>query len=262
MPDAPTSPGENRRVLPASHPVVPEEQFTHPSRRKRRLFEESDMDWENYRPILDVALAELSSPEFLLELGTALYLDRSLGANRPPATLDLTPLLSYRLFSRSLAQSRLRHIARLEPWLASRSDWLTTLQALEQIQVPGIPVPPPVGAGRNVRLQDCWRSADDFVILGATPETVRQLRRYFRWECCPQPLRDWQEHGLLPVPMGGNTPGKQAKLVFFDENQRVVAECEVLDSEGFLRRGALELPQPGLATVQNGQRVVIESIFR
>ena len=38
VPDMPTSPGENNRVLPSSHPRVPEEQILQPSTRTRRLF--------------------------------------------------------------------------------------------------------------------------------------------------------------------------------------------------------------------------------
>jgi hypothetical protein len=36
----------------------------------------------------------------------------------------------------------------------------------------------------------------------------------------------------------------------------------VLDGEGFPRLGALELPVPGLITSQDGEKIVIESIFR
>ncbi len=38
VPDLPTSPGENNRVLPPSHPRVPEEQILQLSRRTRRLY--------------------------------------------------------------------------------------------------------------------------------------------------------------------------------------------------------------------------------
>jgi hypothetical protein len=262
VPDFPTSPGENRRILPAPHGIVPEEQFTHPTRRNRRLFEGQGIDWEQHKPVLEVALAEIGSHAFLLELGTALYLDRSLGSSRPAATLDLTPLLSYRLFSRNVARSRLGQIGRLECSLTHRADWPETLEALEKMPVQGIPVPPPAGPGRNIRLQDCWRSADDYLILAATAETVRQLRSHFRWERCPEPLRTWHEHKLLPVPMPGSVPGQPTKLLFFDDHQRVIAECEVLDGEGFPRLGALELPVPGLITSQDGEKIVIESIFR
>ncbi len=38
IPDLPTSPGENMRVLPPSHPRVPEEQITQSARRSRQLY--------------------------------------------------------------------------------------------------------------------------------------------------------------------------------------------------------------------------------
>src|SRR5262249_16067607 len=38
VPNLPTSPGENNRVLPPSHPRVPEEQILQPARRTKRLY--------------------------------------------------------------------------------------------------------------------------------------------------------------------------------------------------------------------------------
>src|SRR5262249_10790014 len=70
VPDAPTSPGENRRLLPAPHRAVPEEQLNQPGRRKRRLFAERPIDWQAYRNLLSICLEELGHPDMLLELGT------------------------------------------------------------------------------------------------------------------------------------------------------------------------------------------------
>src|SRR5262249_10169224 len=44
VPDAPTSPGENARVLPPPHSRVPEEQILHPGRRQRRLYADEPLD--------------------------------------------------------------------------------------------------------------------------------------------------------------------------------------------------------------------------
>jgi hypothetical protein len=260
VPDAPTSPGENRRILPAPHQAVPEIQLTQIGRRTKRLFDQG-IDFDTQRDVLVVALQEFNEPELLLELGTALYLDRPFGSARPPATLDLTPLLSYQLFSRNVVRSRLRRIGKLEPGLAARPGWAEAENRLEALAVAGIPAPAPTIAARTVRLQDCWRSADDYLIRRATPETIRQLRSYFRWDQCQPPLRDWHERGLLPVPMPCLTLAGVSKLVFFDQQQQIVAECEVSSEFGFQRRGALELPLPGLTTVQDGKAVVIESCF-
>src|SRR5262249_60344449 len=61
--------------------------------------------------LLRQCLADLEHPTELRELGTALFLDRPLGTARHPLEPDLTPLLSYVAFSRSLAERRLDFLA-------------------------------------------------------------------------------------------------------------------------------------------------------
>ena len=261
VPDEPTSPGENVRVLPPPHRRVPDEQLQQRGRRTRRLFAEQPVDWQVHHRLVESILDELADPEMLQELGTALYLDRPFGATKLPVELDLTPLLSYELFSCAVVRERLSRIQRLEPWLDSNLAFSAAQKQLEALQVLGIRVPPPFGTSPTVRLQDCWRVADDFVIRRPTPETVRQLRAYFNWEECPTPLREWHERGLLPIPMPGSNPKEAARIIFYETDLNPQIECAVASEQGFMRRGALELPMPGMRTTQAGITSVISSRF-
>src|SRR5207248_11614833 len=87
VPDAPTSQGENRRVLPGAYVRVPEEQILNPIRRDKRLFAEDSLQpylQGRGQETLQQSLADLQDPEELRELGTALFLDRPFGAGKPP----------------------------------------------------------------------------------------------------------------------------------------------------------------------------------
>jgi len=55
-------------------------------------------------------MTDLQEPEELQELGTAVFLDRPLGALKHPGEPDCTPLLSYQAFSRFIARTRLRFL--------------------------------------------------------------------------------------------------------------------------------------------------------
>src|SRR5262249_34582305 len=103
VPDAPTSPGENARVLPPPHVRVPEEQILNPAKRMKRLY-----DGEPLMPlttqvveVMRQAMVDLHQPAELQELGTAIFLDRPLGGGKAPGEPDRTLLLSYVAFSRS-----------------------------------------------------------------------------------------------------------------------------------------------------------------
>src|SRR5262249_5723310 len=110
VPDQPTSLGENQRVLPEPFHRVPEEQILQPHLRSRKLFAGDPLQaWltSEDRELLRQGLADLEHPADLRELGMALFLDRPLGTAKHPLEPDLTPLLSYEAFSRSLAGRRL-----------------------------------------------------------------------------------------------------------------------------------------------------------
>ncbi len=115
VPDLPTSPGENNRVLPPSHPRVPEEQILQPSRRTRRLYADDPLPshlGKHGAEALRRSAADLCRAEELRELGMAIFLDRPFGAGKAPTEPDGTLLLASEAFSRSIAEQRLLALAR------------------------------------------------------------------------------------------------------------------------------------------------------
>jgi hypothetical protein len=72
VPDAPTSPGENSRVLPAPFGRVPEEQILDPKRRDRQLFASEPLPLTEFgQALLRQSIADLVHDAELRELGTA-----------------------------------------------------------------------------------------------------------------------------------------------------------------------------------------------
>ncbi len=164
VPDLPTSPGENTRVLPASHPRVPEEQIMQPARRTRRLYAEDPLSHRlgpQAAGLLRQSLLDLQHPDEWRELGLAVFLDRPLGVGKAATEPDGTLLLSAEAFSASIARERLR---------AAEASL-----ALDPPEVHGLPLDAIGGAVRpgTVSLADARRAAADFVFLRTTPGSVR-----------------------------------------------------------------------------------------
>ncbi len=109
VPDLPTSPGENNRVLPPSHPRVPEEQILQPSRRTRRLYADDPLSTHlgpRAAEALRTSAADLEHAEELRELGMALFLDRPFGSGKAPGEPDGTLLLASEAYSPSVAEEQ------------------------------------------------------------------------------------------------------------------------------------------------------------
>ncbi len=178
VPDAPTSLGENRRVLPALFVRVPEEQITQVAKRHRRLFQGDLLVrvlTEMGRNALDESVADLQCPFELRELGMAQFLDRPLGIVKEPGAVDHTPLLCYEAFSRSIAQRRL---ARMRA-----AGWITTeqhdhyLAALSELPVLGVAAADVMVVERPgvVSLADAQKVAGDFIFLRTTRGSLADL---------------------------------------------------------------------------------------
>src|SRR5205807_7333977 len=89
VPETPTSPGENARLLPPSSPRVPEEEILQPDKRRHRLFENDELDCnEHAERVLHQSIRDLDHLEELQELGAALFLDRPLGMFKNPGEPD------------------------------------------------------------------------------------------------------------------------------------------------------------------------------
>ncbi len=173
VPDFPTSPGENNRVLPSSHPRLPEEQILQQSRRTRRLYAGDPLP-SHLGPRAAEALlqsaADLRRPEELRELGMALFLDRPFG--------DGGPLLASEAYSRSIAEQRLRDFAREPGLLADQEREACQTRLTQGGETRGLSLDAVGGAARpgSVSLTDARRSAPDFVLLRTAPGSVRALR--------------------------------------------------------------------------------------
>ena len=179
VPDEPTSPGEQRRVLPPSHPRVSEEQIEQPSKRKRRLFENDPLTkylTPNVEKVLRQSLADLEHPIELRELGMALYLDRPFNVGKPPAEPDGTLLLSAEAFSRNLALQRLHQLPR---WFEGVADSIPANceERLRKLPINGLSLEHIGSPGWPgiISLTDARLASPDFVFLRTTTSTVRNF---------------------------------------------------------------------------------------
>jgi hypothetical protein len=179
VPDAPTSMGENARVLPAPFARVPEEQILQVSKRRRVLFEgdplESAFSGELARRVHQESLADLTNAAELRELGIAQFLDRPLGVFKQPGEVDRTMLLSYEAFSRSMAKRRLTQL-KSAGWISQdqRAGRVAQLDAMPAHGVPVASLAPLERAG-VVSLADAQKVVTDFVLLRTTGPSRRDL---------------------------------------------------------------------------------------
>ena len=185
VPDAPTSPGENLRVLPRPFAPVPEEQLTRPQQRTRRLF--TDTPTEQLltpitRELLRQAVVDLEQETERRELGLALFLDRPLGVFKlsQGQLRDRTPLLSYLAFSRKIARERLG-LWHTWGWLTEEQQQ-SVGQRLVRDEPSGIPVrelPLPGSRPGVICLEDTLQVSGDFLLLRTTPTSVAEFWRWY-----------------------------------------------------------------------------------
>lgn len=237
VPDAPTSPGENLRVLPDPFARVPEEQILSPKARRRQLF---IADLPADPRLLRDCFADLERPEERFELGTALFLDRPLGFAKAPGEPDQTWLASHLSFSRSIADGRLR-------LLESRGDWLPPgavdrwQQDLAVQAVEGLPLRntgPPARPG-VVSLHDALRVADDFVFLRTTRRALTEFAVQYRDVLPPGQWR-------LLIPGG---TAERPTLSLFDERLSFRVELAADVSRGYRTRGGAETVRAGFRQI-------------
>jgi hypothetical protein len=255
VPDVPTSPGENARVLPAPHVRVPEEQIRDPATRTRRLFANDPLDAHlgpQALAVLRQSLQDLKHAAELRDLGLAVFLDRPLGVFHRPGEPDQTPLLSYEAFSRSVAQRRLQELA---DWGLVAPEELTAYRdSLQALRVDG--VPPPLAAGRprpgTASLADAFKVADDFLILRTTASSLRAFLGLFDFtELVRRFQLDFLTDGRPALVMrAGPGPGSEGGLAIFDEKLRRRVELRVEGGAGYASRAGVEFPVGGLRVVR------------
>ncbi len=257
VPDTPTSPGENARVLPESHPRVPEEQMAQTMRRRRQLFSDEPLAALLSPPALSVlakSIADLEHLDERVETGLGLFIDRPLGYAKQVGEPDLTPILAHEAFSPSIARRRWGELKKLCAELAIQID-ADKLDALFESGVwpSGLPhaelaeCPRPVAALADVR-----KVADDFVILRTKPVGLAQMLGHF--DLMPA-LR---EHDRIDFGNDSQTPrlcvqayddARQPVLALFDEQLRRRVELRIDAAQGYMTRGGVELPRAGLRVV-------------
>jgi hypothetical protein len=249
VPDAPTSPGENVRVLPASYARVADEQIEHPGRRRRLLFAQEptvELVPAALKETVAQSFADLEHPAERRELGMALFIDRPLGFYKQLAEVDATPLLSYEAYSETLANGRLREVARLAAELGvacptssdppddSAAPWSLGLERIPQSPRPA------------VSLADARKVAADFRFLRTTRSSAAAFWRGF--DASKLPFADWPLIARTIV-----APGK-TRMTAFDAAGVVQLEFDVDPSAGFLLRDGVEVPRAGLIASEN-QRI-------
>jgi hypothetical protein len=255
VPDLPTSPGENRRVLPPSHPRVPEEQITQPGHRTRRLY-----DGDPLLPRLDIRAAQvlrqsvddLADADEWRELGLAVFLDRPLGGGKAATEPDGTLLLSAEAFSISIARARLIALA-LDVGL--RPDDAAFQRLLVHPDVQGLSLDAIGGAVRpgTVSLADARRAAADFVFLRTTPGSVRAFLCQF--DLTPLTRRFRLDDVLSQADLLLARSAAGAELVIYDARLRPRVQLEIDPRRGYESRAGEEYPAGGLLVKWVGEAV-------
>lgn len=233
VPDRPTSAGDSLRVLPAPLPRVPEEQLTTAAHRRRRLFEGDllDIPPETHAgQVLAASMQDLNHQDELRELGTALFLDRPLGALKPPGRIDRTPLLSYEAVSPQIATRRLRDLKRFG-WL-DEAALERHAGRLGDLEVSGAAVTQFASRPREgvASLEDAARAASDFVFVRTTRQSLDRLLAGYdfaplrRW--APR-LANWLTSSRLLLIRDASLPTpNRLVLAAFDAQQRRRLELE------------------------------------
>jgi hypothetical protein len=247
VPDLPTSPGENNRVLPPSHPRVPEEQILQPARRAKRLYANDPLT-KYFGEYVTVALrqcvVDLGHPEERRELGLALFLDRPLGDGKAPGEPDATPLLSCEAYSRAVAEQRLRDLAR-EDFLA---DCVRELP--EAPPVIGLPRDAVGAVSRPgvVSLADARQASADFVFLRTTAASLQDLLDLFDFT----PLAARFDISFLIVQRRALVAraASGSAVVVYDEQLWPRLELETVAEQGYASRAGYEYPLCGLKAVR------------
>lgn len=227
VPEMPTSPGENLRVLPPEFPHLSDDELTVRAARRKVLFDGQPL--KEYltpaaRQVLQAACLDMQHALERRELGMALFLDRPLGVLKAAGEVDRTPLLSYMAYSKSIARARLRQLR----------DWPLTAESIAQLALPGDEAAPDVhglaisdipGDPRPgvVSLADAALAAHDFVLLRTTRRSVAELLSQYELSplaaAAPQ-IAQWLQSEepilLVRTALDGAAPNESLQLTAFD----------------------------------------------
>jgi hypothetical protein len=251
VPDAPTSEGENARILPVPYKRVPEEQIVQSRQRKKRLFQDDPIRVyleEHGRQILQESMADLQEDRELQELGMALFLDRPLGFGKAPAEPDQTPLLSYEAFSPSLGEQRLRYLAD-HLGLIAKEVMDDLVHRLRAFKVDGLPITRLMPSSRPgvVSLQDAGKVVPDFLVVRTTRSSLLAFFDAIDWEAVSG------DHALPATEISMIVRGLDKNpdaLTILDDRYRPRARLEVDVSSGYTSRAGVDIPLGGVKIVR------------
>ncbi|MBI3406953.1 MAG: hypothetical protein HY040_01170 [Planctomycetes bacterium] len=183
VPDAPTSPGENARVLPPPHVRVPEEQLSNVLKRTKRLYAGDPLPTKlgpAARRALRQSILDMLTSASWKEMGMAIFIDRPLGWDLPPGEPDQTPLFSHVAFSPAIARRRYKELMTLAAELKMDID-PATRRSLDQLFagdlcVPGLTIEEVADPPKPcVSLADAKNVSADFVVLDPTKGFIRRI---------------------------------------------------------------------------------------
>lgn len=250
VPDLPTSPGENARVLPT--PRVPEEQLVRPDRRTRTLFTEPLPSGPVVQGVLSESVADLTQATELQELGTGLFLDRPLGVFKSPGEPDGTILLSYIAFSRALAIQRLRLLAQVG--LLPTDQFEILLQRLSELRIVGLPIPMTARTRPGVAsLADARAAADDWLLIATPRRAADEFRAMLATQGIDLDITGPFDGRVLIVGEVPQPGIPEVVLTVYD-----TAQCKRLElladlSEGYHSRLGHEIPRRGFRLISSSQ---------
>jgi hypothetical protein len=256
VPDAPTSPGENARVLPPPHLRVPEGQLAQPARRLRRLYAGDPLPrhvGSHARTVLRQSIEDLCCSEEMRELGMALFIDRPLGAFKAVGEPDLTLLFTHEAFSKTIAARRLAALER-DPETGLGTDSAAQLRkCLDELHINGVAAEALAEPQRPVvSLADARRVSGDFIFLRTLQSGVIEFARQFDLtplRSLDAELLEPQQHWFMArvVSERGERP---APLSVFDNALNKRLEMEVSAHRGYVTRAGSELPVAGLRVLR------------
>ena len=242
VPDRPTSPGDNARDGPFA--AVPDHQLSEPQARKKQLFLDQPADallTPIARTLLTKSIEDLTHGDELRELGTALFLDRPLGAmGKRSGEAERTTLLSYEACSTRLIKTRLAELGITTP--------VTIASPV------GYPVARLIGHPREgvVALEDAKKVALDFVFTRTTRSSLADLLNDYDFE----PLNE-----IAPDAYHGLTGGRGLlirtglrRMTWFDAGMRAVIELSLDDPARYVECGGVEYVE-GLCAIVDGRSV-------
>jgi hypothetical protein len=240
VPDAPTSPGENARILPPSHPPIPDGQITNLAERRKQLF--TNNEWiERVSPAarnaISESIADLQDEGEWRELGLGLFLDRPLGFAKAAGEPDATLLLSHEAFSPKIARTRADLLRQFDSGLTIQEPSQRPIgihwTCRESRQRPGV-----------VSVQDAMIASDDFIFLRTTRRAIKDLFEQYRFDSIVPPnILELLERGRCLILPSQDRPDR---LDLFNDQAALVFSFDIDISDGYFCRAGMEYVAAGL----------------